>query len=335
MKIDWSRLSFSYLKTNGYVKYTWREGSWSKAELVESEYFPLHIASTALNYAQVCFEGLKAFRGRDGKVRIFRPRENAKRMINSSKRILLEAINEEIFLEGLEKLIEFNSEFIPPYESGGSLYIRPVLFGSGEGIGITVPEEFSFILFCSPVGLYYKTGNLESVESIILECYDRSAPYGLGAYKVAGNYASNMLPLKSAKEAGYPINLFLDPKENCYIDEFGTSNFFAIKENSYITPKSDTVLPSITNDSLATLAQEVLLMEYEKRPIHIDELSSFSQVAACGTAVVVAPIKKIVYRDKEVFSSSFIDERIKQLYKLIQEIQYGECEDQFNWCVSL
>ena len=256
-------------------------------------------------------------------------------MTRSAKRILLEPITEKLFIEGLKKLVEVNKEFIPPYSSGGSLYIRPILFGSGEGLGITVPKEFTFILFCSPVGPYYKSSSLESVSAIVLDNFDRVADRGLGSYKVAGNYAGNMLPLKKANKKGFAINLFLDPKENLYIDEFGTSNFAALKGNTYLTPKSDSILPSITNDSLSILAQDELGLSIEKGKIHINDISNFDQIFACGTAVVLTPVNKIVYKNKEVFSSSYIDKKVQTLYKLIQDIQYGKSIDKFNWCLTL
>ena len=335
MSIDWEKLGFEYFETNVYVKCIYRNGKWTKPEIVTGNYIPVHIASTGLNYAQICFEGLKAFRGKDGQVRVFRPKENCKRMERSAEQILLECPSEELFLESLHLLIESNREFVPPYESGGSLYIRPLLYGSGEGLGISVPDEFTFIIYASPVGPYYKTDGLQSVEAVILNSYDRSAPNGLGSYKVAGNYSHNMLPLKKAKLMGYPINLFLDPKENRYIDEFGTSNFIALVNNEFITPKSETILPSITNDSLQILAQDLLGLKVTKRRIKYQEIKDFEQIAACGTAVVLTPISKVFYNDKELFSSDVIDDKLIKLYQNIKSIQYGDIEDKFGWNISI
>ena len=332
--MDWSKLDFGYVKTNGYISYHYSQGEWSKAQFVESETIPLHIASTALNYGQVAFEGLKAFRGIDGLLRVFRPQDNAKRMIRSANRILLESIPKNLFLEGIQQLVEKNKDFIPPYESGGSLYIRPLLIGSGEGLGITIPEEFTFILFANPVGSYYKGEGLKAVPSIILENCDRAAPHGLGSYKVAGNYAANMLALKEAKQKGFPINLYLDPKYNKYIDEFGTSNFIALKDNTYYTPLSDTILPSITNDSLATIAESIG-MKVQKVPISYDQLHSFDQIAACGTAVVITPISKVVYKDETLYEKQEILDSLKKIYKIITDIQYGRQADDYSWCMIL
>ena len=334
MNIDWEKLGFKYFETNGYVKCVYRNGKWTKLEFIKSNYIPIHIASTSLNYAQTCFEGLKAFKGKDEKIRVFRPQENYKRMERSAEQILLQCPSESLFLDALHLLIDNNREFVPPCKRG-SLYLRPLLYGSGEGLGISVPDEFTFIIYASPVGPYYKTDGLQSVEAVVLDSYDRSAPNGLGSYKVAGNYSHNMLPLKKAKSMGYPINLFLDPKDNRYIDEFGTSNFFALKEDEFITPKSKTILPSITNDSLQVLAQNLLGLKLKKRRIDYQEIKSFEQIAACGTAVVLTPISKIVYNEETLFSSNFIDNRLILLFESIKKIQYGDINDKFNWNIII
>ncbi len=334
MTIDWNNLGFDYMKTTSHICYTWRDGQWDNGELVEEPYINLHIAATSLHYGQACFEGLKAFRGNDGKVRIFRPDENSHRLNSSASRILMANVPEELFIEATKRVVQANIDYIPPFESGGALYIRPLLIGSGPRIGIQPAAEYKFIILVTPVGNYYK-GGLKPVAATIVEGYDRTAPGGTGAVKVAGNYAASLLPGKVAKEQGFPINLYLDAKEHRFIDEFGTSNFIAIKDNKFITPNSKTVLPSITNKSLMTIAED-MGMTVEKRAIEFSEVCTFDAVGACGTAVVITPVAEI-HTGEDVVSigDGTVHPTLHKLYDRITAIQKGLSEDKFNWCVTL
>jgi branched-chain amino acid aminotransferase len=332
MKIDWNNLGFEYMDTKCHVKYTWKNGSWNNGEVVSSPYLNLHIGATCMHYGQACFEGLKAFRGVDGKIRIFRADENSKRINSSARRTLMPEISEQMFIEAVSTAVKENIDFVPPYESGGALYIRPLLVGTGARIGVQPADEYVFIVMVIPVGNYYK-GGLKPVPAIIIDGFDRTAPGGTGSVKVAGNYAASLKPSKLAKEKGFPINLYLDSREHRFIDEFGTSNFIAIKGNSYITPKSESILPSITNKSLLTLAEE-MGMDVQVRPIDIAEIAHFDAVGACGTAVVITPVSEIHHGDKIIkYSSETVHPTLLKLYEKITSIQKGLIADKYNWCV--
>ena len=334
MSIDWNQLGFEYMDTNCHIRYTWRDGQWDKGELIESPYFNLHIAATCLHYGQACFEGLKAFRGEDEKIRIFRPKDNSARMNSSARRTLMAEVPEDIFTEATIRVVEANKEFVPPFESGGALYIRPLLIGSGPRIGIQPAAEYHFIILVTPVGNYYK-GGLKPVAATIVDGFDRTAPNGTGDVKVAGNYAASLLPGKIAKEQGFPINLYLDSKEHRFIDEFGTSNFIGIKGNTYVTPESKTILPSITNKSLMEIAKD-MGMTVERRPVEFSEVREFDAVGACGTAVVITPVKE-VHNNGEVITigDDTVHPTLQKLYDRMTAIQKGLEEDKFNWCVTL
>jgi branched-chain amino acid aminotransferase len=334
MNIDWSKLGFEYIDTRCHVRYTWKNGSWNNGEVVQSPYMNIHIGATALHYGQACFEGLKAFYGKDGSIRIFRPDENAKRLNTSAYRTLMAQVPEELFIEATKRVIRENRDFVPPYESGGSLYIRPLLIGSGPRIGIQPADEYTFIIMVTPVGNYYK-GGLKPVDATIVDGYDRTAPGGTGSVKVAGNYAASLMPGKIAKEKGFPINLYLDSKEHKYIDEFGTSNFIAIKGNTYITPESQSILPSITNKSLMQIAQD-LGMTVERRPVEISEVKEFDAIGACGTAVVITPVHRI-YSGNEIIEvgDNTVHPKMMDIYNRMIAIQRGAFEDTHNWCVKL
>lgn len=234
---------------------------------------------------------MKAFCGADGQIRLFRPEENAKRMQASAERLMMQAPSTELFIQCVQEAIRQNKEFVPPYGSGASLYIRPLLIGSGPQIGVKPAEEYTFLVFVMPVGPYYK-GGLTPIEAIIAYDYDRAAPLGVGSYKVGGNYAASIKAGHYAKSQGYSVELYLDAKEKKYIDECGTANFFAIKDGQYLTPKSDSILPSITNKSLRTLAEYNGLKVLE-RQIAVEELADVQEAGACGTAAVITPISKI------------------------------------------
>lgn len=333
LKIDWKKLGFEYIKTRCYVHSTYEKGKWSKIRIEKKEYFPIHIAATCLHYGQSCFEGLKAFRNKDDSIKIFRPNENLRRMNNTADYLHCPRIPEELFFEALNTVIRENANYVPPYGTGGSLYIRPILFGSGPTIGVSPSGRYEFIVLVIPVGKYYKNG-LQGVRAVILDGFDRTAPQGTGHVKVAGNYAASLHPSYLANKMGYPIVLYLDSKEHKYIDEFGTSNFVAIdKVGRYHTPDSKSVLPSITNKSLSALAEDMGI-EVCRRRIRLSELSKFTEVGACGTAVVITPIESITYNDKSWKFTSSCKGILKKLYDRLVAIQYGEAEDKFSWLME-
>lgn len=332
--IDWKNLAFGYMKTDYNVRCYYRNGQWGELEVSSSEQIPVHMAATCLHYGQEAFEGLKAFRGKDDKVRIFRMDENAKRLESSCKGIMMAEFPMEKFKEAVRKVIKLNERFIPPYGTGASLYIRPLIIGTGAQVGVKPANEYLFIVFVSPVGPYFK-GGFKTTPFVVTRKYDRAAPLGTGTYKIGGNYAASLRAGEEAHQMGYSNVFYLDAIEKKYIDECGAANFFGIKNNTYITPKSDSILPSITNKSLIQLAEH-LGMKVERRPVALEELESFEEVGACGTAAVISPIERIDDVDNNkhyVFSKDGKPGPWStKLYKLLQGIQYGEETDVFNWC---
>ncbi len=331
-EIDWSSLGFRYMDTDSHIRYTWKDGSWDAGELVKEPYLSIHIAASCLHYGQAAFEGMKAFRCKDGKIRVFRPQDNAGRLATTSRRICMPEVPEALFLDALSRVIKANEAYVPPYGTGGSLYLRPLLIGTGAQIGVAPGLEYAFIVLVVPVGPYYK-GGLQPVKAIIYDEFDRAAPLGVGHVKVAGNYAASLFAHEKAKHDGYPVELYLDAKEHRYIEEFATSNFIGIKNNSYVTPDSPSILPSVTNKTLKQIATD-LGMNVEVRPVPFEELGTFSEIAACGTAVVVTPVCE-VRRGEQVIrvgSETGCGPVLQQLYEIVQGIQYGERPDTHGWC---
>jgi len=329
--LDWKNLSFGFVKTDFNIRYHYKDGKWSKGELTRDTTVNMHIADPCLHYGQEAFEGLKAFETKNGCVVVFRPMENAKRFQISCDHILIPHIPIETFIDGIHKVAEANARFVPPYGTGASLYIRPVVFGIGAQVGLGPAKEYLFIIFVTPVGPYYK-GGFRPVKALIVDEFDRAAPLGMGAYKVGANYAAGLLGYEYAKHKGYPIALYLDPKRKKYIDEFSTSNFIAIAGNKYITPKSSSILPSITNDSLAIMSAD-MGMTVEKRQIDVEELINFDEVGAVGTAAVITPICSINYKDRvfKYCNDESVGPVSKKLYENLIKIQVGENEDKFGW----
>ena len=275
--IDWSKLTFSYTKTNTMLCCSFKDGKWSEIESRTDDSIRLSAFAGALHYSVECFEGLKAFRGKDGKIRLFRPEENAARLQRSAKFLGITPPSTELFIEMCERAVKENLDFLPPYGTWASLYLRPTLIGSNPQLGVKSSRECLFMMLCSPVGAY-TGGNLEPIKVVIARNYDRAAPNGCGCYKLGGNYAASLCSFNIASSQGYKAVLYLDPATKTYIDEFNSSNFFAIKGNTYITPKSDSILPSITNKSLEQAAA-YLGMEVERRPIRVEELAGFDEAA--------------------------------------------------------
>jgi branched-chain amino acid aminotransferase len=329
--INWSELPFGYVKTDYNVRCYYKDGKWGQIKVSSSEYIPLHIAATSLHYGQQSFEGLKAFMGEDGKIRLFRWEENAKRMQDSARGILMAPPPTELFRKLIYKVILKNKKFVPPYGTGASLYIRPLLIGTSPKVGVKPAEEFLLIMFVSPVGPYFKTG-FSPVSMLVTRKYDRAAPLGTGKYKVGGNYAASLTSMKKAHDEGYASVLYLDAKEKKYIDECGPANFFGIKNNTYITPKSESILPSITNQSLMSIAEH-LGLKTERRAIELTELSSFEETGACGTAAVISPISKITDDDYGInYEFKNAPGKITtQLYEKLLAVQTGKDEDIFGW----
>lgn len=334
-EIDWASLPFGYLKTDYNVRCTYKDGKWGEIEVSDSEYVPLHISATCLHYGQESFEGLKAFRGKDGKIRIFRPDENAKRFIRSAEGIKMQPMPEELFLQMVHKVVELNKRFIPPYGTGASLYIRPVQIGISARVGVKPASEYMVIMLVSPVGPYFKEG-FKPTKVCLSRNYDRVAPKGTGSIKVGGNYAASLVAGEKAHELGYSVMLYLDPKEKKYLDECGAANFFAVRDNTYITPASESILPSITNKSLTQIAED-LGLKVERRPILVEELDTFQEAGACGTAAVCSPIGQIDDLDTgKVYKfgkEGQPGEVTTKLYNHLRGIQNGEVPDIHNWCV--
>ena len=332
-EIDWANLSFGYMKTDYNVRCYYRDGKWGEIEVCSEETINMHMAATRLHYGQEAFEGLKAYRCPDGKVRVFRMDENAARLQSTCRGILMPELPTERFEEMVTKVVRLNERFIPPYESGATLYIRPLLIGMSAQVGVHPSTEYLFMIFVTPVGPYFKGGFAANPYVIIRE-YDRSAPLGTGIYKVGGNYAASLKANKIAHDLGYSCEFYLDAKEKKYIDECGPANFFGVRGNSYITPKSHSILPSITNKSLQQLAKDMGLT-VECRPVPFEEISTFDEAAECGTAAVIAPISQIDDLDE---NKSYVIAKdgkpgpvCEQLYHKLRGIQYGDEPDLYGW----
>jgi len=334
--IDWKNLGFSYMQTEYFVRTRYSNGNWGPISIETDPHISIHVASTCLHYGQACFEGLKVFCQKDGTFSVFRYEENAKRLQNSAERIAMNAPSQELFFQMLKKLVLLNKAFVPPYGTGASLYIRPLLIGSSPRIGLGPSAEFDFYMIAIPVGPYYKDG-FYPVRACVQDDFDRAAPLGVGHVKVAGNYASAIVGDLHIRSQGYPITLYLDSAQHRYIDEFSTSNFFGITaQGQYVTPLSTSILPSITNNSLIQLAQKQG-MEVIRRPIRIDELDSFIEVGACGTAAVVTPICSITRGDTvwRFGKEDEAGETTKHFFNTIQDIQYGDAPDTFGWMTPI
>lgn len=332
-QFDWKNLPFGYIKTDYNIRCHYRNGKWGHLEVSSSEFIDIHIAATSLHYGQEAFEGLKAYMGKEGKIRLFRWEENAKRLIHSARGIIMEPFPIDLFKEALFKVINLNRRFIPPYGSGASLYIRPLLYGSGPEVGVKPSDEYTFIIFVTPVGPYFK-GGIKPVNMLICRDVDRAAPKGTGSFKVGGNYAASLRALVKAKEEGYASTIFLDAREKKYIDECGPANFFGIKDNTYITPKSESILNSITNMSLLEIAPKIGL-KTERRPVPVEELSTFTETGACGTAAVISPIGKIFDPETNIIYEYCKDGNpgilTMKLYNKLVAVQYGDEPDEFGW----
>ncbi len=322
---------FVYNDTKYRYRVYFRNGKWEKGYLTEDANITIHESSNVFHYGQGCFEGLKAFRTKDNSIQMFRPKMNWERMNNSLERLVMPTIPYETFMEAIEETIKANIDSIPKYGTGESLYIRPFVIGVGKNLGVKPAEEYIFSVFVSPVGAYFD-GGLKGVD-FVTTAYDRAAPNGTGHVKVAGNYAASLYPRKFAKEEGFAEVVYLDPATHTKIEEIGAANFFAItKDNTFVTPTSNSILPSITKLSLIDVCKNYLDINVEQRDCYINNLDEFSEAGACGTAAVISPIASITHEGKKhVFNNGEVGEITKKLYDTLLGIQLGELEDKLNW----
>ena len=343
MNINWSALGFHYTEPDYIVRAACHDGVWEQPYATKDKYLHLHVSATCIQYGQEAFEGLKAFRGVDGKIRIFRWQENAKRLQRSAEALYMTPPPADLFGDAIRLALLKNLRFVPPYESGATLYFRPLLIGTTPRLGVGPGRDFELIIIPSPIGPYYP-GNFHCTSFIVNRHVDRAAPQGTGQYKVGGNYAASFRGTETAHAQGYDC-LFTDAKTHKYIDECSAANFIGIRESKvesqkskvesrieYLTPRSSAILPSITNDSLMKLARK-MGMKVIRRHIPVEELATFSEAAACGTACVLSPIDKVVDPDKNVIYH-ISDEPgpiVSRLYKALQDIQYGRVRDQYGW----
>ena len=339
--IDWSTLGFHYTEPDYIVRAACHDGMWEEPYATQDKYLHLHVSATCLQYGQEAFEGLKAFRGIDGKIRIFRWRENARRMARSAEALFMAPVPEELFGKAIRLALEKNMDFVPPYGTGATLYFRPLLIGTTPRLGVGPGHDFEFIVIPSPIGPYYP-GKFHCTTFIVNRHVDRAAPFGTGPFKVGGNYASSFRATEAAHAMGMDC-VFLDSATHRYIDECSAANFIGIKANGrmangewtyeYLTPRSNAILPSITNDSLMVLAREQGL-KVTRRKIRLEELESFTEAAACGTAAVISPIDKILDPEKGK-TYTFTPEPgpvLTKLYRALKDIQFGRTEDKHHWC---
>ena len=336
LNIDWKNLGFSYIKTDyRFISY-WKDGKWDDGEMTTDNKVHISEGSPVLHYGQSCFEGMKAYRTKDGSINLFRPEENAKRMINSCQRLLMPEFPVEKFVEAAKAVVKANEKWVPPYNTGSTLYLRPYLMGVGDNIGVSPATEYIFSIFAMPVGPYFKGGLTPT--NFIVSDYDRAAPHGTGAAKVGGNYASSLLPGKEAHDRNFSDCIYLDPATHTKIEEVGSANFFGItKDNRFVTPKSPSILPSITKYSLLYLAEHHLGMQVEEGDIYIDKLDEFSEAGACGTAAVISPIGGIQHGDNfhVFYSETEVGPVTRKLYEELTGIQFGDIEAPEGWIVKV
>ena len=327
----WEELTFGIQPTNGHVRHVWSSvtNSWDAGRFITDPYVNLHIHAGVLHYGMTLFEGCKAFRCKDGKVRVCNLDENSARMNTGAKRLVMPPVPKQMFNDAVDWAVRVNAEFVPPYGTGGSMYIRPFLMGSGPILGLQPCPEFHFMVSCTPVGNYFGKGGVQGIQASVSKDYDRAAPRGTGDVKAGGNYAADLLPLKIAKAEGFGTTLYLDAAEQKYVEEFSVSNFLGIdKTGAYCTPASGSILPSITNKMLMQLAKDKGL-DVQPRLIRYDEVPDFREVGACGTATVCVPIASIT--DGEVVHEFGGFSVLNELREELVGIQLGEREDKHGW----
>ena len=331
--IDWSNLGFGYHKTEKRFVSNYKDGKWDDGCLTEDENIVLNESAGVLQYAQTCFEGMKAYTTVDGKVVVFRPDLNAERMAQSAERLEMPVFPQKKFIEAVEKVVKANLKYVPPYGTGATLYLRPFMFGSAPVMGVKPSTEYQFRIFASPVGPYFKGG--AKPITLKISDFDRAAPNGTGHVKAGLNYAMSLHAIVTAHKEGYDENLYPDALTRTKVEETGGANFFFVtKDNKVVTPKSNSILPSITRRSLMYVAKEYLGLETEEREVYISELKDFSECGLCGTAAVISPVGKIVDHGKEICFPSGMEEMgpiSKKLYDTLTGIQYGRIEAPKGW----
>ena len=333
VNLDWANLSFDYHKTSKRYVANFKDGSWQKGYLSEDDTVVINEAAGVLQYSQQVFEGLKAYTTCDGSIVTFRPDMNAKRMIDSALRLEIPPYSEEDFLNAIDEVVKANREWVPPYGSGASLYIRPYIFASSPVIGVKPAKEYQFRIFVTPVGPYFK-GGMKPL-TLCISDYDRAAPKGTGHTKAGLNYAMSLRAYVEAHNNGYDENLYLDAKTKTFIEETGGANIiFITKDKEVVTPKSDTILPSITRKSIMYVAENYLGLKATEREIRLDEIDEFMECGLCGTAAVISPVGKIVTKDKEIVfprGTKEMGEVSKKLYETLTGIQQGTTEAPEGW----
>ena len=331
--LDWSSLGFGYIQTDKRYVSNYKNGSWDEGTLTSDATITINECAGVLQYAQTVFEGMKAYTTEKGQIVVFRPDLNAERMVNSAKRLEMPPFPQDRFVDAVKQVVKANEGYVPPYGSGATLYIRPYMFGSDAVIGVKPANEYQFRIFCTPVGPYFKGG--AKPITIRVSDYDRAAPNGTGHIKAGLNYAMSLHAIVEAHEQGYAENMYLDSATRTKVEETGGANFlFVTKDGKVVTPKSSTILPSITRRSLVYVAKEYLGLEVEERPVYFDEVKDFAECGLCGTAAVISPVGKIVDHGKEIFLPSGMDEMgpvTKKLYETLTGIQMGRIEAPKGW----
>lgn len=331
--IDWANLGFGYVDTDKRFVSNFKDGAWDDGVLTEDSMITISECAGVLQYAQTIFEGMKAYTTEDGRTVIFRPDLNAKRMADSARRLEMPVFPEDKFVEAVAQVVKANEAYVPPYGSGATLYLRPYMFGSSPVIGVKPAAEYQFRVFATPVGPYFK-GGIKPL-TIRISDFDRAAPNGTGHIKAGLNYAMSLHAIVTAHEEGYDENMYLDAATRTYVEETGGANFlFVTKDNKVVTPKSNSILPSITRRSLMIVAKEYLGLEVEERPVHKDELKDFAECGLCGTAAVISPVGKIVDHGTEICLPSGMSEMgpiTKKLYDTLTGIQMGRIEAPEGW----
>ena len=331
--IDWSNLGFGYVKTDYRYVSNFKNGAWDEGTLSTDDMVTISECTCVLQYAQTVFEGMKAYTTEDGRIVVFRPDLNAERMENSAKRLEMPVFPKDRFVDAIVKLVEANADYVPPYGSGATLYIRPYMFGTNAVIGVKPADEYQFRAFCTPVGPYFK-GGVKPI-TIRVSDFDRAAPRGTGHIKAGLNYAMSLHAIMDAHRQGFDENMYLDPATRTKVEETGGANFlFVTKDNKVVTPKSDSILPSITRRSLVYVAKEYLGLEVEEREVYFDEVKDFAECGLCGTAAVISPVGKIVDHGKEICMPSGMTEMgpvTKKLYETLTGIQMGRLEAPEGW----
>ena len=331
--IDWANVGFGYHKTDKRYVSNFKDGKWDEGTLTEDSNIVLNESAGVLQYAQTCFEGMKAYTTVDGRVVVFRPDMNAKRMADTAKRLEMPVFPEDRFVEAVEQVVKANLKYVPPYGTGATLYLRPFMFGSAPVMGVKPSAEYQFRIFASPVGPYFKGG--AKPITLTVSDFDRAAPNGTGHVKAGLNYAMSLHAIVTAHANGYDENLYPDALTRTKVEETGGANFFFVtKDNKVVTPKSDSILPSITRRSLMYVAKEYLGLETEEREVYLSELKDFDECGLCGTAAVISPVGKIVDHGKEILFPSGMNEMgeiSKKLYDTLTGIQYGRIEAPEGW----